>query len=237
MPIIQSAVNSNAYAQPRKTGEAQRFGMAGSATSFNSSFDSVRFGGQTENGQDAIATHFSTGEKWKGGGKAMLKSLTNWKWWAKEGAIACGITVATCWLPGSQLFTIPLWLGISGVFTHGKAFMDGFRNPNTADAMDAAKAQERQSTQHNREGWSKTQIAKAMAKGAWDYGKRTFMLKNGDLLQNLGISALLTLATCWLPGSQLLTIPAWFCMDAAIKAGMGGYHGWQNPAHYLAPSH
>lgn len=249
MPLIQSGISTNAYAQPAIAAGSPHFGMAGTAlkaASLASVSDSVHFGGHesrdkdqdVEKGTDSSeARQFTTGQKWQGGGKAMLKSMTNWKWWAREGAIAGGITLATCWLPGSQLFTIPLWLGISGAFTHGKAFVDGYRNPDAVGKIDSAKAKEHQATQQNREGWGKGEIAKAMLKGAWDNGKRTFMLKNGDLLQNLGISALLTLATCWLPGSQLLTIPAWFCMDAAIKAGMGGYHGWQNPAHYVSQKH
>jgi hypothetical protein len=54
-----------------------------------------------------------------------------------------------------------------------------------------------------------------------------------DLSQNWGkhllISSLITLLTCWLPGSQLVTIPLWFCMSAAIEGGRGFYTGFNNP--------
>lgn len=198
--------------------------------------DSIRFGHQQpkqadESEQEAA---FTTGEKWKGGGKALLKSVADWKWWAKEGAIACGITLATCWLPGSQLFTIPLWLGISGAFKHGRAFMEGFRNPDfvddTSETESSKPAKHASNQDADHEEWTRGEKAKAAFKGAWQEGiKAVSWKKDGDLMKNMAFAGLITLATCWLPGSQLLTIPAWFCIDAAIKAGQGAYLGWQHP--------
>lgn len=227
MPSVQSVTFSNTNSPTAGTGAtrpAAKTHYPKQRTLFSGA-DTLRFG---KRNADADG-EFTTGQKWQGGGKALLKSVSDWKWWAKEGAIACGITLATCWLPGSQLFTIPLWIGISGAFTHGRAFMEGFRNPALADAPESKAAKTAKHAADDDEEWTKGEKAKAAAKGAWKHGLKAFTLKDGDLLQNLGISALLTLATCWLPGSQLLTIPAWFCMDAAIKAGRGGYLGWQHP--------
>lgn len=222
MPSVQSTpLFSSTNTLPR-TDRKRPVAQASKATLFQG-VDTVRFGKRDKHNR-AEPGEFTTGEKWKGGAKAMFKSLADWKWWAKEGAIACAITLATCWLPGSQLFTIPLWLIISGMFTHGQAFMNGFRNPDSVNAPSEPKRK------HSDDGeWTTGEKAKAAAKGALKHGIKAFTWKDGDLLQNLGISALLTLATCWLPGSQLLTIPAWFCMDAAIKAGRGAYVGWQHP--------
>jgi hypothetical protein len=51
------------------------------------------------------------------------------------------------------------------------------------------------------------------------------------------IAVAITVATAWLPGSQLLTIPAFLAISAALRAVKGGIQGYQNPGgHHLQQS-
>lgn len=43
------------------------------------------------------------------------------------------------------------------------------------------------------------------------------------------IAVAITIATAWLPGSQLLTIPTFLAISAAWRAVQGGIEGYQHP--------
>src|SRR5262249_36809487 len=45
----------------------------------------------------------------------------------------------------------------------------------------------------------------------------------------LKISAVIAIATCWLPGPQLIIIPAFLLFAAVFRGLLGGMVGYQNP--------
>ncbi|HEY9746735.1 MAG TPA: hypothetical protein V6C99_11015 [Oculatellaceae cyanobacterium] len=49
------------------------------------------------------------------------------------------------------------------------------------------------------------------------------------ILADLAIGTLITIATAWLPGSQLVTIPVYFAISASMRAAFAAAHGWKNP--------
>lgn len=186
--------------------------------------DSVQFAGNTKKVAfrgDAPPSH-TTGERFNGAWKAVKNNVTTLGWWGKQTAIAGAITLATCWLPGSQLFTIPLWLGIDLTL---KA-IDGFSNPEQQNVKKQANdPQSEQSSKASKSDKAKGAL-KGIASGAWhgvkdDFGKKAL------------ISGALCLATCWLPGSQLFLIPAVFSTYAAWGGVQRGMDGWKRPELFL----
>lgn len=161
---------------------------------------------------------FST-ERWTGAYNALKQDLTSPKWWLKQGAIAGAITLATCWLPGSQLITIPLWLGFEAVLSacRGHQHYADYQNKNKTKPS---------SSKHSKQ-WTPEEKRQGAWRGFKQGVKEVFTKKLG---QNLLISGAVCLATCWLPGSQLVLIPALFCTYAAWDGIQGAFQGYENPA-------
>jgi hypothetical protein len=178
----------------------------------------------------------STGQRVTGALKAAGKSLASGKFWLTHLAIASAITLATCWLPGSQLITIPIYLAVAGACQAGAAAKEGYNHPfqvgktKPANAIDPELQPDSPKAQapppasdlpvyHPKRLWG----------GVKGMGKQVIHDFKAHFILNALISGLITLATCWLPGSQLLTIPAWYCMDSAFSAVRGAYRGWKDP--------
>lgn len=157
----------------------------------------------------------------KGAGVALKNDLLSWKWWGKEALISGAITLATCWLPGSQLLTIPLWMGISLAFDaakgafHPEHYLDKFKKPETPKRP----AQPAKNWTTSEKLWGAT---KGACYGAWHGVSHHFGRK-------LLVAGALSLALCWLPGSQLILIPAIFCMHGAVDAVQGARQGFTDP--------
>lgn len=165
---------------------------------------------------------FFSKERWTGAYNSLKQDLSSPKWWLKQGAIAGAITLATCWLPGSQLVTIPLWLGFEAVMSacRGHQHYADYQNKNKTESTKS-----KQWTQEDKR------------KGAWQGFKQG--VKNGftkDFGQKLLISGAICLATCWLPGSQIILIPALFCTYAAWDGIQGAFQGYENPAAFADKS-
>jgi hypothetical protein len=185
------------------------------------SSDSVQFAGkQASKNKMGNGPEINTGDRFTGAWKAIKKDITSLSWWGKQTAIATAITVATCWLPGSQLFTIPLWLGIS-LTMQG---IDGFSNPTQYNAPAPAKQPAEQDKK-----WSGGQKAKGALKG---FGSGVIHGIKDDFGKKALLSGALCVATCWLPGSQLLLVPALFCSYGAWEGIQRGIKGWNHPAQY-----
>ncbi len=148
------------------------------------------------------------------------------KWWAMEGAIAGAITLATCWLPGSQLLTIPAWIGASLAIN---TIMGGVYPGRTLKEAQKKhqKSTEPQAPQHQE--WTTSEKAKGALKGTLNGLKTGF---TDHWKTKLALGAGLSVALCWLPGSQLFLIPAIYCISAAANATSGGLKGYQQPAEY-----
>lgn len=186
--------------------------------------DSVQFrGAPPQNDEQAPSGETTIGDRLKGAGRAVWQDVSSFKWWAKQTAISSAITLATCWLPGSQLVTIPLWLGVSLALDA----VDGLFNPQSHDPK--LKELKKQKAEQAQQGWSNWKRSQGATKGAWEGIKEGFTDK---FKKKLLISGALCLATCWLPGSQLLLVPALFCTYAACDGTMKGYQGWKNPGLY-----
>ena len=54
-----------------------------------------------------------------------------------------------------------------------------------------------------------------------------------NIKTDVGIACLITVATCWLPGSQLIFIPTYLAISNSMHAVRGAYDGWKNPGKYL----
>jgi hypothetical protein len=77
---------------------------------------------------------------------------------------------------------------------------------------------------HEERGFSSAERVKGAVTGAM---KAIFQPKS--LMIDSLIAVAITVATAWLPGSQLLTIPAYLAISAALRAVKGALHGYQNP--------
>lgn len=186
------------------------------------SSDSVQFAGkQASKNKMGSAPEINTGNRFTGAWKAIKKDITRLGWWGKQTAIATAITVATCWLPGSQLFTIPLWLGID-LTMRG---IDGFSNPAKYNTPASTK---HQPAEQDRK-WSGGQKMKGALKG---FGSGMIHGIKDDFGKKALLSGALCVATCWLPGSQLLLIPALFCSYGAWEGIQRGIKGWNHPDQY-----
>lgn len=185
--------------------------------------DSLQFSGKP---QQAIRmgnnSKVTTGERFKGAWKAVKNSITSFSWWGKQTAIAAAITLATCWLPGSQLVTIPLWLGIDLTM---KA-VDGLFHPKKYNAPPPKTTPQPEQSQN----FSNRIRGKGALKG---FGSGMVHGIKDDFKKKALIGGALCLATCWLPGSQLLLIPALFCTYGACGGIQHGIKGWNHPDQYL----
>lgn len=189
--------------------------------------DTIQFGNQPKTAKTEVTKQSTPNEepgffskaRWAGALNALKSDLRSPKWWIHHGAIAGAITLATCWLPGSQLITIPLWFGVEALLSAYK----GHQN-----YKDYQKIQESdQPTEKNATTWT----AQQKRQGAWDGLKQG--VKEGftkDPGMKLVMSGAICLATCWLPGSQLILIPAFFSTFAAWEGVQGALQGYENPA-------
>jgi hypothetical protein len=148
------------------------------------------------------------------------------KWWAMEGAIAGAITLATCWLPGSQLLTIPAWIGASLAIN---TIMGGVYPEKALEAAQKKRQNGTEPHNHQHQEWTTSEKAKGAFKGAMN-GLKTGFIDHWKT--KLALGAGLSIALCWLPGSQLFVIPAIYCVSAAFKATSGTLKGYQQPAKY-----
>lgn len=78
--------------------------------------------------------------------------------------------------------------------------------------------------QHNLTETPKKDRIKGALKGAV-----AEVFKPMKILIDIGIGTLLAIATFWLPGSQLLTIPAYLAISAAFRAVHGAMEGYKHP--------
>jgi hypothetical protein len=191
--------------------------------------DSIQFGNPPKRAKTEAAKPSTPNEepgffgkaRWIGAGNALISDLKSPKWWLYHGSIAGAITLATCWLPGSQLITIPFWFGWQALQSANKG------HQNYKDY------QTEQPTKKDTTTWT----AQQKRQGAWDGFKEG--VKKG-LTQDLGMKLLMSgaicLATCWLPGSQLILIPALFSTFAAYEGVQGALQGYENPAAFSEQS-
>lgn len=166
----------------------------------------------------------------------MKHDLTSKDWWLKNGAIATAVTLATCWLPGSQLFTIPLWLGIDVLFSamRGHQHYQDFPEKPTANVPQNPATQTSPGTQTPKQKqWSGKEKRSAAWKGLKQGIKEGFCK---DFGKKALISGAVCLATCWLPGSQLILIPSLFCTFAAWEGVKNAFEGYEKPETYMAAS-
>ena len=174
--------------------------------------DSVHFGSDANPHDDAAKKSGFTGAR-----KAIWNDLKSPKWWGTQLAVSTAITLATCWLPGSQLATIPAWFAISMVYSG----FEGYHRKNQAKPPKAQPAPEEKAGDFG--FLDKAQGAlKGAVKGSWQGVKNNI---GRDLL----FGGALTLATCWLPGTQIIIIPAFMCVSAAMGAVSHAHKGWKNP--------
>lgn len=69
----------------------------------------LRFGTETQQAPDAIDRFFDGG-CWKAGIKGAWYNTMKLSKFGKDLLVSGLITLATCWLPGTQLVFIPLWI-------------------------------------------------------------------------------------------------------------------------------
>jgi hypothetical protein len=195
--------------------------------------DSIQFGNPPKTAKTQAAKQSTPNEEPGFFGKARLagawsalkSDLRSPKWWIQHGAMAGAITLATCWLPGSQLITIPFWFGWQALASANK----GHQNYKIYQKPQASE----QPTEKNATTWT----AQQKRQGAWDGLKQG--VKKGftqDLRGKLLLSGAICLATCWLPGSQLILIPAFFSTFAAYAGVKGAIEGYENPAAFSEQS-
>lgn len=175
---------------------------------------------------DKTVVQDSVGAKLSRAGTSLQNNLTSGHWWLNQGLIAGGITVATCWLPGSQLVTIPVWLAVSLAGDAVNAMFD----PNAVGSHESSVSKPPASSKPPGQEtlWDR-------GKGSlYGFGKGLWHGLVEHPVRNLLISAAICLATCWLPGSQLLLIPAFYAMNSAYHGVLGAIAGYQNPRLHLA---
>ncbi|WP_303673901.1 hypothetical protein [Vampirovibrio chlorellavorus] len=173
---------------------------------------------------------FFSKERLTGAWRSVKHDLTSKDWWLKNGAIATAVTLATCWLPGSQLFTIPLWLGMDVLFSA----MRGHQHYQDFPEKPAANAPKKPATQTPKQ---KQWRSKDRRNAAWKGLKQGIISGFRDNFQFKALlSGGLCLATCWLPGSQLLLIPSLFCTFAAWGGITQAIEGYENPGKGFKPS-
>jgi hypothetical protein len=100
--------------------DAPRFGK-------ESSEPSDRFSPQE---QEEAPRDFSTAERLKGACKGALKAIFRPRSLMMDTLFAVVITVATAWLPGSQLLTIPAYLAISAALRAVPGAIHGYQSPH-----------------------------------------------------------------------------------------------------------
>lgn len=200
-----------------------------------SAFDAVHLAGNPP--QTAPAANrtpeagFFSQDRLTGAWRSLKQDLTNKNWWLKNGAIAVALTLATCWLPGSQLFTIPLWLSMDALYSAIRGhnnYQDFLNKPATKvvpekPATQPAKPKQWHGKDRRSAAWKglKQGVKDGFCK---DFGKKAL------------ISGAICLATCWLPGSQLILIPGLFCSFAAWEGVTKAIEGYENPGKDLNPS-
>ncbi|WP_373532345.1 hypothetical protein [Vampirovibrio sp.] len=158
--------------------------------------------------------------RWTGAWNALKTDLTTPRWWLQHAAIAGAITLATCWLPGSQLVTIPLWFGVEAALSAYKGHKHYKDYQTTTQAPQPAENEKKDTS------WT----AQQKRSGAWNglkQGVKEGITKN--FKTKLLVSGAVCLATCWLPGSQLILIPAMFSTFAAWDGIQRAFQGYDNP--------
>ncbi len=197
-------------------------------------FDAVHFAGnppkRKSDTTNQVEAGFFSGERFTGAWRSLKQDLTSKNWWLKNGGIAAAVTLATCWLPGSQLFTIPLWLGIDAMFSA----MRGHQNYQNFLDKPAANVPKKPATHTpEQKQWS----GKDKRSAAWKGLKQGVIsgFRDNFKLKAL-VSGAICLATCWLPGSQLILIPSLFCSFAAWEGVTKAIEGYQNPGKDLNAS-
>ena len=201
-------------AQPRATK------ARGATPTLPIAHDSIHFGQGKQDKSDTSPPDLSQIPKkggFKGAGQQVWTDLKRPGWWAKQGAVSTAITLATCWLPGSQLATIPAWFAIALVHSGFKGYQT---NPKYLEAEKALRAKKEANLPELSGAEKAKGVAKGTFQGAWYGVKHNFKT---DLL----FGGAITLATCWLPGTQLVIIPAFMCISAALGAMRGGTAGWK----------
>jgi hypothetical protein len=194
--------------------------------------DSVQFNGKQPRtvpvDNPAPQAGFFSGERLTGAWRSLKHDLTSKDWWLKNGAIATAVTLATCWMPGSQLFTIPLWLGIDAMFSamKGHQHYQDYQHPRAPKTPATPQAT-------NGKPWSGKDKRSAAWKGLKQGVKDGFCK---DFGKKALLSGAICLATCWLPGSQLIFIPSLFCSFAAWGGVTKAMEGYEHPEKYLKPS-
>lgn len=185
---------------------------------------------KTSGTNHTLEAGFFSKERFTGAWRSLKQDLTSKNWWLKNGGIAAAVTLATCWLPGSQLFTIPLWLGIDMVFSA----ITGYQHYQAFLNKPAVNTPQKLATQKPKQKpWSGKDKRSAAWKGLKQGVKDGFCK---DFGKKALISGVICLATCWLPGSQLILIPGLFCTFAAWEGVKNAFEGYEKPETYLKAS-
>ncbi len=96
--------------------------------------DRLRFSGKAQATEpaDTAPDTFTRQQKLMGGLKGAVKNIFNKKALIKDTLIGMVIAAVTAWAPGSQLFTIPMYMCIMGAFRAIHGFEAGYNDPTLA---------------------------------------------------------------------------------------------------------